>query len=100
MAMVKMARTITRCFEACGKRYKIMQDENGNFWGIDFEVLEKGQAVNGLTGHLSKTLNETLRRCYTQARTAELMKDKNADDVTEILKATMTASDEALKMFG
>lgn len=98
MAIVKMAKTITTCFVACGKKYKIMQDENGNFWGIDYNDLEK-EVVNGLAGNLSRTLNETLRRCYTKARTAELLKGKNADE-TEIIKAAITASGEAEKMFG
>lgn len=100
MAMVKMARTITKCFEACGKKYKIMQDENGNFWGIDYEVLEKGQPINGITGNMCRSLKEVMRRCYERARISELMKGKDADDHIAIIKAAMTASDEALKMFG
>lgn len=99
MAMVKMAKTITRCFNACGKTYRIMQDENGNFWGFDKEILEKGGTVNGISGNIGRTLNETLRHCYEKARISELMKGKDADD-TEIMKAALIASDEALKMFG
>lgn len=99
MKMVKMVRTVTECFEACGKKYKIMQDENGNFWGIDFERLNSNKEINGISGNLGRTLNDTLRQCYERARIAEILDYKEADD-TEIMKAALQATQEAFEMFG
>ena len=99
MAEVKMVKTVTECFEACGKKYKIMQDENGHFWGIDFEKLNSNKKINGISGNLGRTLNDTLRQCYERARIAEILDYKEADD-TEIMKAALQATQEAFEMFG
>lgn len=100
MAEVKMVRTVTECFEACGKKFKIMQDENGHFWGIDFDKLNQNKKINGISGNLGRTLNDTLRSCYEQARIAEILKDKDKADDTETMKAALQATQEAFEMFG
>lgn len=97
MAKVKMVKTVTECFTACGKKYRIMKDENDHFWGIDYNDLKEEQ-IDGLKGNLSRTLNETLRKCYTKARVAEILQGKSSEH-EEIIKATITASTEAVKMF-
>lgn len=95
-----MVKTVTECFEACGKKFKIMQDENGHFWGIDFDKLNQNKKINGISGNLGRTLNDTLRGCYTKARIEEILKDNEEADDKEIMKAALKATQEAFKMFG
>ena len=98
MATVKITKTVIECFKACGKKYKIMQDENGNFWGIDYNDLQNN-GVSGLAGNLNRTLTATLRRCYIRARVEELLQDKDTENPKVRILAAVTASNEATQMF-
>lgn len=99
MAIVKMVKTVISCFDVFGRKYRIFQDENGNFWGIDFDLLHQNNDINGITGNLGHTLNDTLRHCYEKARIADILKDKDEKDDNEIMKAALQATQEAFERF-
>ena len=91
-------KTIIECFECCGKKYSIMQDENGNFWGIDYNDLQSDE-IRVLAGDSNRTLNATFRRCYMRARVEELLQGRDVENPKIRLWAAVTASNEATQMF-
>ena len=57
-----------------GKTFHITQDNEGNYWGIEDGLLERGIEVNGLNGHMDKDLNRCLKMCTDFAQMDSLHK--------------------------
>lgn len=45
-------------------KYDIYIDDKNEYWGLD----QSRKEYNGITGNLGKSLNETLAKCYCEAR--------------------------------
>lgn len=86
----KITKTIIKNYIVEGHTFVICQDDEGNFWGFDKKELEETRLFNGITGHRSNEINETLRKCYTSARfDNEIDKEKfKNNDLNEFTKFT------------
>lgn len=64
-------KTIVADYSVRNTHYVIVQDANKMFWAIDRKYInENGQLnveLNGITGHASMDLSETLKRAKQQA---------------------------------
>lgn len=89
---VTIEKVIVKEFITHGHSYAICKDNKGGFWGFDRADLDEqgrlAKEYNGITGHHSSEMIETMRHCYQSARTAnEINKEKlRAGDMEEILK--------------
>lgn len=96
---VTIEKVMVKEFITHGHTYVICKDNEGNFWGFDRADLdEQGKLTkvyNGITGHRSSEMIDTMRRCYQSARTEnEINREKlKADDIEEIMKLSAIIDD-------
>lgn len=85
-------------FHTNGHSYEICRDEANEFWGFDTAELVDGKLAheyNGVNGHNSKSMIETMRSCYRAARTAnEIDREKLQNfDRDEMMKLMQIVED-------
>ena len=99
MKTVTMEKTMVRKFNTHNHSYVICRDNEGGFWGFDLADLDENgrlaKKYNGITGHHSDTMIETMRMCYQSARVEnEIDREKlNAKDTDELMKLLAIVED-------
>lgn len=99
MKTVTMEKVMVKEFITHGHSYAICRDNEGGFWGFDLSELDENgrlaKEYNGITGHHSKTMIETMRACYQSARTHnEIDREKlKANDINELNKLMQIIED-------
>ncbi len=92
MKTVTLEKVVVREFHTHGHAYAICKDNEGCFWGFDLAKLDDegrlAKEYNGITGHRSTEMIDTMRKCYQQARTEnEIDRDKLSNfDMDEMKK--------------
>lgn len=92
MKTVEMKKVVVKEFVTHGHSFAICRDNEGGYWGFNLAELDESgrlaKEYNGITGHHSETMIETMRRCYQTARTNnEIDRDKlQAHDMDEMTK--------------
>ena len=96
---VRIERVVVKEFITHGHSYAICKDNEGCFWGFDrADIDETGRIVkeyNGITGHHSKEMIDTMRKCYQSARTDnEIDREKvKSGDIEELMKLSTIIDD-------
>lgn len=88
MKTATIEKVVVKEFNTHGHSYAICKDNEGGFWGFDLAKHTAGKEYNGITGHHSSTMIETMRMCYQTARTEnEINRDKiKSNDIEETMK--------------
>ena len=89
---VTIEKVIVKDFNTHNHSYAICRDNEGCYWGFDkADFNENGECIkgyNGISGHHSKNIVDTMRMCYQSARSEnEIDRAKlNANDTEELKK--------------
>ena len=90
MKTATIEKVVVKEFITHGHAFRICRDTDGEFWGFDLAKHTADKEYNGVTGHHGKTMIETMRHCYTDARTdneidREKLKNNDTDEMFKLL---------------
>lgn len=63
-----ITETVVKNFIVEGHTFVICKDDDNHYWGFNKEKAKTKTEWNGMNGHRSESLNETMRQCYLEAR--------------------------------
>ena len=89
-----VVETVVKNYVVEGHTFRICKDDAGAYWGFNLDKAERTE-WNGSNGNRAEELNETLRRCYLEARFEnEIDREKYCNmDLEEIKKFTEIIED-------
>ena len=94
-----MEKVVVKEFHTHGHSYAICRDTEGGYWGFDLAKHTAHKEYNGFTGHHGRTMIETMRHCYTDARSEneidrEKLKNNDMDELLKLLAIIEDAEKE------
>ena len=94
-----IVKTVIENYVVEGHTFRICKDDAGAYWGFNKNKTERTE-WNGINGHREEELNETLRKCYLEARFEnEIDREKYSNlDLEEVKKFT-NIIEESLTLF-
>lgn len=98
-------KTVVRNVEYFGVKFVIVKDEEERFWGFEEQYVSKYdnkllKGFNGITGRMSETIEECMKKCMRDAN-VQYLKSKGINDFVAVMMATTGKTEqEVTEMLG